>query len=297
MAIQFQFRRDTRAVIATKTPAIAEFGYQTDVKQLVIGDGVTLGGLEIERKNYLEPLVVAALAADQNDWAPAGFKYAGLLRVSATAARNLTGIAGGTDGRRLFLFNTGTFAITLKDASASSVAANRFSFGADVTLGAGQAVQLYYSSTDSAWRLMSSAASSNIASGVILGRATAGSGPQESLTATQVNAILGISIAATQYFGVPAGTTAQRPGTPVAGMIRYNTDAVPPTFEGYRNGAWKSLGGGPSAGTDSVIRLNANLIDEDITIPANNNGFSGGPMTVNTGRTVTVSAGAVWTII
>lgn len=297
MSIQFQHRRDTRAVIATVTPAQAELGYQTDVKQLVIGDGTTLGGLELERKNYLEPLAPAQLTADQNDYAPAGFKYAGLLRISANAARNLTGIAGGTDGRRLFLFNTGTFAITLKDASASSAAANRFSFGADVTLGAGQAVQLYYSATDSAWRLMSSAASSNIASGTILGRASAGSGPQESLTATQVNAILGISLVANQYFGVPAGTTAQRPGTPVNGMIRYNTDAVPPTFEGYRGGAWKSLGGGPSVGTDSVIRMNLNLIDEDITIPANNNGFSGGPMTVNTGRTVTVSAGAVWTII
>ena len=42
------------------------------------------------------------------------------------------------------------------------------------------------------------------------------------------------------YVQVPAGNTAQRPGTPAAGMIRYNSTLS--SFEGYGT-AWASLGG------------------------------------------------------
>lgn len=55
--------------------------------------------------------------------------------------------------------------------------------------------------------------------------------------------------------------------------------------------------GGPYVGTDSVIRYNANSIAEDITIPANSNGFSGGPITIESGYAVTISTGSTWTII
>ena len=41
---------------------------------------------------------------------------------------------------------------------------------------------------------------------------------------------------------VASGTTAQRPGTPVNGMIRYNSDLA--AFEGYQAGAWSAIGGG-----------------------------------------------------
>ena len=41
---------------------------------------------------------------------------------------------------------------------------------------------------------------------------------------------------------IPAGTTADRPGTPSNGYIRYNTSLN--AFEGYVNGAWSGLGGG-----------------------------------------------------
>lgn len=40
---------------------------------------------------------------------------------------------------------------------------------------------------------------------------------------------------------LPAGTTAQRPGTPVVGQIRYNSTIS--SYEGYASGAWSSLGG------------------------------------------------------
>lgn len=55
--------------------------------------------------------------------------------------------------------------------------------------------------------------------------------------------------------------------------------------------------GGPAVGTDSVIRYNAQTIAEDITVPASSNGFSAGPITINSGYTVTVTSGSYWTVI
>jgi hypothetical protein len=53
---------------------------------------------------------------------------------------------------------------------------------------------------------------------------------------------------------VPIGTTAQRTGSPVNGMLRYNTDTA--TFEGYANGSWGSIaagGGVTSVGTGTGL--------------------------------------------
>ncbi len=45
------------------------------------------------------------------------------------------------------------------------------------------------------------------------------------------------------------------------------------------------------------IMLNANTIAENYTIASTNNGLSAGPVTVNSGITVTVSSGSVWTVV
>ena len=59
---------------------------------------------------------------------------------------------------------------------------------------------------------------------------------------------------------VPTGTTAQRPGAPANGDIRYNTDTG--LFEGYLNGGWSSFAAG--SGVTSV---------------ATGTGLTGGPIT------------------
>lgn len=46
----------------------------------------------------------------------------------------------------------------------------------------------------------------------------------------------------TNHWKIPVGTTAQRDGSPVAGMYRFNTDLV--QFEGYNGTAWAPIGGG-----------------------------------------------------
>ena len=55
--------------------------------------------------------------------------------------------------------------------------------------------------------------------------------------------------------------------------------------------------GGPSLGLNSIIRTNAQVINEDITIPSSTNGSTIGDITVNAGKTVTVTSGSTWVII
>jgi hypothetical protein len=56
------------------------------------------------------------------------------------------------------------------------------------------------------------------------------------------------------------------------------------------------VGGGPSLGTASVVRTNSKVIAENITF-SNQNGMTIGPITVNSGYTVTVDSGSTWVII
>jgi len=59
---------------------------------------------------------------------------------------------------------------------------------------------------------------------------------------------------------------------------------------------WAEMtGGGPSLGTDSIIRTNAQTISENITIPSTTNGMSAGPITIADTKTVTVNGN--WSIV
>ena len=53
--------------------------------------------------------------------------------------------------------------------------------------------------------------------------------------------------AGTSHFKIPAGTTGQRPGTGVAGDIRFNSSLT--KFEGYDGSVWGGLGGGTEEDT------------------------------------------------
>jgi hypothetical protein len=60
----------------------------------------------------------------------------------------------------------------------------------------------------------------------------------------------------TAYSKIPAGTSAQRPGSPSLGMIRYNSDIS--SYEGYGAGsAWSSLGGVKSVDGYATITAEA----------------------------------------
>ncbi|MBI2235153.1 MAG: tail fiber domain-containing protein, partial [Micavibrio aeruginosavorus] len=72
-----------------------------------------------------------------------------------------------------------------------------------------------------------------------------------------VSAFSDLELAGTLALKVSAGTTAQRPGTPVNGMIRYNTDNG--KFEGYQAGAWQDIltGSAAASAPDRGIQFNS----------------------------------------
>lgn len=105
-----------------------------------------------------------------------------------------------------------------------------------------------------------------------------------------------VVLGTTTALELPDGTTAQRPGSPVNGMIRYNTSLS--TFEGYKSGAWGAIGGGATGGgSDDVFYENGQTVTTNYTITNNKNALSAGPITINAGVTVTVGTGETWVIV
>jgi len=91
------------------------------------------------------------------------------------------------------------------------------------------------------------------------------------------------------------GNTAQRP-TPATGMLRFNTTLT--SFEGYNGSAWGSIGGGATGGgADQVFVENDQVVTTNYAIPATKNALTTGPITINSGVTVTVSDGARWIVV
>jgi hypothetical protein len=93
------------------------------------------------------------ITSNQDDYAPTGNATASVFRLSSDASRDITGIANGADGRVLLLMNVGSFDIVLKNDT-TSTAANRFLFGTDHTLSAGQAIALIYDATATRWKAL-----------------------------------------------------------------------------------------------------------------------------------------------
>jgi hypothetical protein len=79
----------------------------------------------------------------------------------------------------------------------------------------------------------------------------------------------------TDYWLLPVGNIAARPGTAVAGMIRYNSEIT--AFEGYASGAWSSLGGVKSVDGYTYIRAetSAGAGNGDLDFFAENSGGDG----------------------
>jgi hypothetical protein len=105
-----------------------------------------------------------------------------------------------------------------------------------------------------------------------------------------------VTFGGTGQINLPIGTTAQRSGTPYSGMIRYNTTYG--QYEGYYNSAWGQIGGGATgAGGDQVFQENGVTVTTSYTLTSNKNAVSVGPISVNSGVTVTIPTGQRWVIL
>lgn len=120
-------------------------------------DGVDMG-TAIRHSGDITP---AALAGNVNDYNPAGLAQASVIRQngSGAASRNVTGLAGGADGRVIDFLNISDVAaetIVLTHEDALSAATNRFHLPdlANVTIGRAASVRLWYDGTISRWRVV-----------------------------------------------------------------------------------------------------------------------------------------------
>lgn len=116
---------------------------------------------------------------------------------------------------------------------------------------------------------------------------------------TTVTNALNLRVTKTSSTGssiIPAGTTAQRDGTPSAGYFRYNSSTN--SFEGYNGTAWGAVGGGATGGANNpVFYENDKTVSVTYTITTGKNAMTAGPITIQDGVSVTIPDGSTWTIV
>jgi hypothetical protein len=179
--------------------------------------------------------------------------------------------------------NNGLAAIVSQNSGAAQPSTTyAYQWWADTTTG----LLKLRNAANSAWITIGTLASTN------LGLATAAS-PSFTGTATFAGDVL---LSGTGQLDLPVGTSAQRSGSPNSGMIRFNSDLT--TFEGYNGTAWGAIGGGATGGsTDDVFYENGQTVTTSYTLTTSKNAVSAGPITINSGVTVTVPSGSSWVVV
>ena len=92
---------------------------------------------------------------------------------------------------------------------------------------------------------------------------------------------------------IPAGTTAQRDGSPSAGYFRWNTTEA--QAEIYDGSAWSLVGGGNT--TEEPLWEHESVVSSNYVMTDGNNAISCGPIIINSGYSVTVGTGCSWAIV
>ena len=214
----------------------------------------------------------------------------------AVTVKNTTGTGVAVPaGTAMLVFNNGTDVVNpLTYVSGTLVSSNATITGGTIN---GTAIG---GSTAAAGSFTSLAASGNTAlTGdlAVNGNTTLGNASGDTITLNAATATIpnNLNFSGTGTIRLPNGTTAERP-SPTAGMIRYNTTEA--SFEGYAAGAWGSIGGGATgAGGDQVFYENELTVTASYTLTTSRNAMSTGPITIDSGVTVTVPTGQRWVIL
>ena len=186
-------------------------------------------------------------------------------------------IANGTGAAVRSDLNDALAAIVSNNSNATAPATTyAYQWWADTTAG----LLKIRNAANNAWVTVGTLASANLGLASLAGATFTG------------DVILGTTTA----LELPDGTTGERPGVPVNGMIRYNTTLN--QFEGYKNAVWGAIGGGATGGgADDVFYENGQTVTTNYTLTTNKNAMSAGPVTIDSGVTVTVPSGQSWAIV
>lgn len=124
------------------------------------------GGYLVINKPFSVVVSPSQITSNQNDYNPSGASAADVLRISTDASREITGFAFPAAHKTILVVNVGSDSAVFKNENASSTAANRFSFGADLTLATLQAVMMWYDPTSSRWRVVGGGSGGSSSSGL-----------------------------------------------------------------------------------------------------------------------------------
>lgn len=107
--------------------------------------------VDFEGSTYFKIVTLAQFTANQNDL---DVGEGTIIEISSDAVRNVTGLAGGTNGRLLIFANVGSFNIRFMHEDAGSAAANRlkFSTAANLLVRPDEIVAFLYFPGISRWR-------------------------------------------------------------------------------------------------------------------------------------------------
>jgi len=95
----------------------------------------------------------------------------------------------------------------------------------------------------------------------------------------------------------------QAPGT-IAANVTWTLPAADATVSGHAlksdaagNLSWGTAGGATGGGTDDVFYENSQTVTSNYTLTAGKNAMTAGPITINSGVTVTIPSGSAWVIV
>lgn len=267
------------------------------------------GNLTVQQSvKFTGDITPPQLTADVDDYAPASFSAATFIRVAADAPRVITGLAGGADGRIVWLSNIGGYPISLAHAFTGSAAANRFDLGgANYELAAGNGLGLWYDATAARWRPLSGLAAggggggtgtvTSVAVTTANGVSAAVANPTTTPTLTfSLGAITPSSVAATGNV-TGANLTGTNTGDQSDATLTFSdvtTNNVSTMRHGFApklpndaakyldgTGAWSTPAGGGGSGTVTSVSV------------VSANGVSGSVANASTTPAITLSIGAI----
>lgn len=237
----------------------------------------------------------------------------------ANKTLTLTNTNAAQDARAVFLNLTSSVSLTatrdlivpainknyiVKNATTGSQSIRVIVAGVGVTIPNGKTALIYNDGTDVGYQFDHAGAldlsSLTVSGASTLGTTTLGNTTVSGTSTLNGNTAITGTLSATgdgTFSGtgqikLPAGTTAERSGSPVNGMIRYNTSLS--SFEGYVSGAWGGIGGAQAGG---AIMTNKSTATVSYTVASGENGLSVGPITIDSGVTITVATDQRWLIL
>lgn len=119
------------------------------------GDTTVTGGLTASKSVRWSVGALAQITGDVDNLALGNITNNAIVLVNSDAARTITGIVFPWNGAHFWLYNNGSFPITLADENASSTAANRFALPSNFILQPDEGCLIQYEDTTDRWRILS----------------------------------------------------------------------------------------------------------------------------------------------